>query len=105
MYSGELLSGRHGEAILRSPDGEIVVVRLHNVRDIRFPALPAGLITRPTLQWLLRSANAGEQKVEITYLAGGMNWTADYNLLLNRDETALDLKGWVTLNNHRRSTI
>ncbi len=100
VYSGELLSGRHGEAILRSPDGEIVVVRLHNVRDIRFPALPAGLITRPTLQWLLRSANAGEQKVELTYLAGGMNWTADYNLLLNRDETALDLKGWVTLNNH-----
>ena len=100
LYSGELLSGRHGEAILRTTDGEIVVVRLHNVRDIRFPALPAGLITRPTLQWLLRSANAGEQKVEITYLAGGMNWTADYNLLLNRDETALDLKGWVTLNNH-----
>ena len=100
LYSGELLSGRHGEAILRSPDGEIVVVRLHNVRDIRFPALPDGLITRPTLQWLLRSASAGEQKVELTYLAGGMNWTADYNLLLNRDETALDLKGWVTLNNN-----
>ena len=29
-----------------------------------------------------------------------MNWTADYNLLLNDDESALDLKGWVTLDNH-----
>ena len=38
--------------------------------------------------------------MELTYLAGGMNWTADYNLLLSTDETSLDLKGWVTLNNH-----
>ena len=100
LYSGELLSGRRGEAILRTAAGEIVVVRLFDARDIRFPALPEGLITRPTLQWLLQSAAAGEQQVEITYLAGGMNWTADYNLLLNDDESALDLKGWVTLNNH-----
>ena len=100
LYSGELLSGRHGEAILRTAEGEIVVVRVYDARDIRFPALPAGLITRPTLQWLLQSATAGQQQVEITYLAGGMNWTADYNLLLNDDESALDLKGWVTLDNH-----
>lgn len=98
-YSGELLSGRHGEAILRTAEGEIVVLRLYDARDIRFPALPDGLITRPTLQWLLQSASAGEQQVEITYLAGGMNWTADYNLLLNDDETALDLRGWITLSN------
>jgi len=100
VYSGELLSGRRGEAILRTAEGEIVVLRLYDARDIRFPALPDGLITRPTLQWLLQSAAAGEQQVEITYLAGGMNWTADYNLLLNDAETALDLRGWVTLSNH-----
>ena len=99
-YSGELLSGRRGDAILRTEGGEIVVLRLYDARDIRFPALPEGLITRPTLQWLLQSAATGEQQVEITYLAGGMNWTADYNLLLNEGETALDLRGWVTLNNH-----
>ena len=57
LYSGELLSGRRGEAILRTPDGEIVVVRIYDARDIRFPALPAGLITRPTLQWLLSSSH------------------------------------------------
>ena len=100
IYSGELLSGRRGDAILRTAEGAIVVLRLYDARDIRFPALPEGLITRPTLQWLLQSAATGEQQVEITYLAGGMNWTADYNLLLNDAETALDLRGWVTLNNH-----
>ena len=100
LYSGELLSGRNGEAILRAENGEIIVIRLHDVRDIRFPALPDALITRPTLQWLLHSSSQGEQSVEITYLAGGMNWNADYNVLLSENERSLDLKGWVTLNNH-----
>ena len=40
LYSGQLLSGRRGEAILRTPEGEIVVVRLYDARDVRFPALP-----------------------------------------------------------------
>ncbi|MCY4072700.1 MAG: DUF4139 domain-containing protein [Chloroflexi bacterium] len=100
LYSGELLSGRNSEAILRTDSGEIVVVRLHEARDIRFPALPEALITRPSLQWLLSSASAGEQDIELTYLAGGMNWSADYNLLLTSEQTSFDLKGWVTLNNH-----
>ncbi len=102
VYSGELLSGRHGEAILRTAEGELLVLRLYDARDIRFPAISEGdgLITRPTLQWLLRSASGGEHQVEITYLAGGMNWTADYNMLLSAGETSLDLRGWVTLDNH-----
>lgn len=99
-YSGELLSGRNSEAILRADSGEIVVVRLHDARDIRFPALPEALITRPTLQWILSSTSAGEQDIELTYLAGGMNWSADYNLLLSSDQASLGLNGWVTLHNH-----
>lgn len=100
VYTGQLLSGRNGEAILRDTNGEVVVVNLSDARDIRFPSLPDGLITRPTLQWLLSSTQAGEQQVELTYLAGGMNWSADYNVLLGTDEGSLDINGWVTLNNN-----
>src|SRR5204863_8138151 len=69
-----------------------------NIRDVRFPALPEGLITRPTLRWLLDS-KGGSQQVELTYLTGGMNWTADYTFLLANDNSKLDLNGWVTLTN------
>ena len=100
VYRGQLLSGRNGEVILRADNGEVVVINLSNARDIRFPALPDGLITRPTLQWLLSSSLAGEQQVELTYLAGGMNWSADYNVLLGTDESSLDINGWITLNNN-----
>jgi hypothetical protein len=98
-FSGQLLSGRNGEIILRADDGQIVVIGIDSVRDIRFPALPEGLITRPTLRWLINSAQSGEQQVELTYLAGGMSWTADYTVLLNAGNTSLDLNGWVTLTN------
>ncbi len=98
-YTGQLLSGRNGEIILRQDDGQVIVISLTNVRDMRFPDLPGGLITRPTLRWLVQSAEAGEQQVQLTYLTSGINWTADYNVLLATDNTSLDLNGWITLTN------
>jgi hypothetical protein len=99
IFTGQLLSGRNAEIILRAEDGQVIVIGLDSVRDIRFPALPDGLITRPTLRWLLQSAQSGEQQVELTYLTGGMSWTADYTVLLADGNASLDLNGWVTLSN------
>jgi hypothetical protein len=89
---------------LRDGNGQISVVGLSKVRDIRFSDLPEGLITRPTLRWLVFSPQAGPQDVEVTYLTGGMNWSADYILLLASDEQSLDLNGWITLNNTSGAT-
>jgi hypothetical protein len=98
-FGGQLLSGRGGEVILRSESGQVFVVSLSKVRDLQFPNLPNGLITRPTLRWLLQSGVTGPQQVQLTYLAGGLNWTADYNVLLGTENDALDINGWVTLTN------
>ncbi len=99
QYEGILLSGNSGDIILRQDDGQVIVVSPANIRDIRYPDLPGGLITRPTLRWVIQAAQAGEQQVALTYLTTGMNWAADYNLLLATDNQSLDLNGWVTLNN------
>jgi hypothetical protein len=98
VFEGQLLSGS-GDIILRNNAGEVSVVTLDIVRDIQFPELPSGLITRPTLRWLVSSVLGGENQVELTYLTGGINWAADYNVLLATDNTSLDINGWVTLNN------
>jgi hypothetical protein len=98
-FAGQLLSGRGGEIILRDDNGQVMVIGQGQVRDIRFPALPEGLITRPTLRWLLNSVQGGSQQVELTYLTSGMNWTADYILLVATDNSKLDLNGWITLTN------
>jgi hypothetical protein len=97
-FTGQLLSARGGQIVLRTEDGQIVAL-VAGAQDVRFPELPEGLITRPTLRWIVSSAQDGPQEVELTYLTGGMNWSADYILLLGTDENSLDLNGWVTLNN------
>jgi hypothetical protein len=105
LYAGILLSGQGGDIILRADDGQIVVLPISTIEDMRFPDLPGGLITRPTLRWLLQSAAGGEQQVELTYLTGGLTWTADYTVLLAADNSNLNLNGWVTLNNTSGATF
>lgn len=95
--AGQLLST--GDIILRLGDGQIISTTRDKLREIRFPNLPGGLITRPTLRWLLHSEQAGSQDIELTYLTGGINWSADYNLLLATNNTSFDLNGWVTFEN------
>src|SRR5690606_26796131 len=41
---------------------------------------------------------------EITYLSGGLNWEADYVVLLSKDDKAGDIEGWVTLSNYSGTT-
>ena len=98
-YSGELLRLQGERAVLRTGEAEIVFVRTFDIRAIQFPSPPADLYAGPTLQLLLNSDSAGAQDVELSYLAGGMNWTADYGVYLNADENAFDLAGMVTLSN------
>jgi len=104
VYAGILLSGAYGDIILRQEDGQVVVLHSVDARDVRFPSLPSGLITRPTLRWLLNSMTGGEQQMELRYLAYGMSWTADYNVTLARDNKSLDVNGWVTVTNTSGTT-
>ncbi|MGO9380148.1 MAG: DUF4139 domain-containing protein [Dissulfurispiraceae bacterium] len=67
------------------------------------PGLPASLISRPTLVWLL-SNSAMEQKIEASYLTNGLNWKADYVVTLNDKDNMVDLEGWVTIDNKSGST-
>jgi hypothetical protein len=97
-YSGTLLSGAD-DVILQADDGQVTVIRLERIKEFAFPALPEGLITRPTLVWLVESVQGGDQDVEVTYLTRGINWAADYVVVLADDDRAIDLDGWVTLDN------
>lgn len=63
------------------------------------PSLPEGLILKPRLLWLAESPKEGGQNVELTYLAGAINWTCEYIALLSPEADKLDLNGWVTLTN------
>ena len=66
---------------------------------IVYPGVPANLRSRPTLVISLHSSEAAPQRLELSYLTGGLSWRADYVANLAPDEKTLDLSGWVTLTN------
>lgn len=66
---------------------------------IVYPGVPANLRARPTLIISLHSGAEKAQKLELSYLTGGLSWRADYVANLAPDEKTLDLSGWVTLTN------
>lgn len=104
--SGRLLSASDG-LVLRSSDGSI-----HSLRDysaVRFPELPGGLITQPTLVWDVNAPGAGERRARVTYQTSGITWWADYNVIFNEGATAgaglLDVSAWVSILNQTGATF
>jgi hypothetical protein len=82
-----------------------IVINPTNISEIRFPDLPKNLVATPTLVWDIENSSAAAQTVEASYLTAGMNWRADYVLLVNADDTKGDLQGWVTLTNGSGATF
>src|SRR2546429_4348495 len=82
-----------------------IVINPTNIVETRFPDVPKSLVATPTLVWDLENRESATQTVEASYLTGGMNWRADYVLIVNADDTKGDLQGWVTLTNMSGATF
>ncbi len=78
--------------------GTEIVTGLH-ADHIRFPELPETLYSRPTLIWTIENTGPDRHRVEASYLAGKLAWSADYVLRVARDDKSGDLDGWVTVTN------
>jgi hypothetical protein len=100
VLKGKLLSFDDSQLVLQTPAGVDLVPRGDNVRDVRFSALPEGLLTRPTLVWRLDARAGGKQLVKVAYAAGRMTWRVDYRARVNKAGDRMDLAGWVTVTNN-----
>jgi hypothetical protein len=96
--TGKLLSASGG-LILQRDSGEVLT--LNNYSNIQFPALPGGLITKPTLVWKVSSKGGGAQDARVSYQTQGITWWSDYNVTMREQNGAceMDLAAWVTLVN------
>lgn len=63
-----------------------------------FNHVPAGMSNQPTLAAKLNAKQGGEKNLYLAYLTGGLSWKTDYVANISSDD-ALDLTGWVTINN------
>jgi hypothetical protein len=69
-----------------------------HIEGFVLPKLPEGLLLEPSLVWRLDAEKAGKHEVELSYLSEGVSWRADYVAVVG-ERDALDLTGWVTLDN------
>ncbi|MGH8186858.1 MAG: DUF4139 domain-containing protein, partial [Steroidobacteraceae bacterium] len=102
------------EAIIRSgPEGVVLEIdgRAEALNcgglaeKLIFPSVPAGLADEPRLSMTVRAETAGRHTVQLSYLALGLDWSADYVASINPDGRTLDLVGWVTLVNRASTTF
>jgi hypothetical protein len=101
-------NGTYQEATLLSTNGPVYEInnQIHmgHHGQVVLPALPDNLVSKPTLVWLLRNAKAAAQRVEASYLTGGITWKADYVMVINAADSRSDLTGWVTIDNKSGAT-
>jgi hypothetical protein len=82
-----------------------IVINPSNIAEMRFPDLPKNLVATPTLVWDVENRESATQTVEASYLTSGMNWRADYVLVVDASDAKGDLQGWVTLTNGSGATF
>lgn len=102
-YLGMLLSAS-GDIVLREKSGTIRSLSRDRVINIEFPDLPEGLITRPTLVWMVDSKKGGKGDAEISYLTEGMAWRAEYVAVTDKEDKSLQMTGWVNITNNSGAT-
>lgn len=97
VHKGTLLGARDG-LLMQTENG---VLALNNYDSFAFASLPGGLITKPTLVWLVDAQKSGTHLARVAYQTKGMTWWADYNVILSGDEKnpKMDLSAWVTIVN------
>ncbi len=93
QYNGLVMKLDDGRIIL-NPEGEVEVI-----------SMPEGLISLPTLMWNLESRRAGDNLVELSYVANGMKWDASYVLTLDSVAGISALQGWASVNNESGATF
>ncbi|MCD6320496.1 MAG: DUF4139 domain-containing protein [Candidatus Desulfofervidaceae bacterium] len=94
--------------LLSTQDGPICAIDgkvfLHCPGEVILPQLPQGLFPVPTLVWYVRNTGSEDLHLfQLSYLTSGMDWQADYMLVLTEAGKG-NLGGWITINNQTGSS-
>ena len=97
--TGRLLSSDPTNLVVQTDKGEVMVISRSEVTAVRLTKQDTGLITKPTLVWKLSADKGGPHNAQVTYQTDGLTWRADYNIVINQDDTAADVAAWVSILN------
>jgi hypothetical protein len=92
-------SGPGGGVILTTADGVEALTCSGLPEGISYAQVPADLSARPTLSVVTDNAAPATVTVQLSYLAQGLDWSANYVARVSDDGTTLDLFAWLTVVN------
>jgi hypothetical protein len=102
MVEGTLLSFSGTQLIIKDKEGMIQTLSSNN---LLLSELPEGFMTKPTLEWIMEVNESKNQTLELSYMTSGMTWQANYVAVTNKNDSKLDLNGWVTVTNNAGTTF
>jgi len=105
VFEGILLSAESSHIILQNTSGKIKIISDDIIQYFDLPELPEGLITRPTLVWLVNNQGDENHKTEISYLTNGMKWHAEYVGVVGKNDETMEFSGWVSIQNDCGNTF
>ncbi|MHB8103773.1 MAG: DUF4139 domain-containing protein [Methanosarcina sp.] len=100
-HTGKLLSHDEKGVVLERNDGSVVAL---DASKVEFSDA-SGLLTKPTLVWQISSPTSGKRDLLISYLTGGLSWSANYIVKTSADSTKADIRSWVSIDNRAGTTF
>ncbi len=92
-------AGPNGGVVLETKDG-VEALRCSGLPErMTFGGVPDTLTARPTLSVLTRSDKPVTAKIQLTYMAQGFDWSANYIGTLGADPNKMRLFAWLTVAN------
>lgn len=96
---GVIVSGAQADGIVFQSQEGTEALRCSGLAETFSFATAQGLSSSPTLSVLVRETQATIERIQLSYLAYGFDWAADYTATLSKEGNAIDLGAWVTLAN------
>ena len=78
--------------------GPVSIYERDDLKNIDLPALPEGLVSRPTISVGINSKGSGKKDLKLSYLTTGLGWQAEYHLEYDGGKRG-ELSAWISLDN------
>jgi hypothetical protein len=89
VTEGTLLASDGSWLVVCADDGSLSTLARSAVEAVRLAAPAARLSLRPTLEAVLEDGRRGSSAAELTYLTGGLSWSAEHTVVRRGDREAV----------------
>jgi hypothetical protein len=98
VAEGTLIAADGNWLVVRADDGAVSTLSRAAVEEVRLAKPPGDMLLRPTLEAVVEGGRKGRVEAELSYLTGGVSWSAEHTLVRS-GETGGSWSAGVTVEN------